>query len=80
VWDIWAARARIRREWPADSQLLREFVLLRRAFEGVGEVASGYYGQFPENPRTIPLARFSFPPCTEFAWFRIVRESSAIGG
>ena len=28
---------------------------------GVGEVAKRGYGQFSENPRTIPLAR-SFPP------------------
>jgi len=29
---------------------------------GVGEVAKRGYGQFSENPRTIPLARLSFPP------------------
>jgi len=28
----------------------------------VGEVAKRGYGQFSENPRTISLARFSFPP------------------
>jgi len=28
----------------------------------VAEVAKCHYGQFSENPRTIPLARFSFPP------------------
>ena len=48
----------------------------RRALTGVGEVAKRGYGQFSENPRTIPLARFSFSP-TQFAWFRIVRESVA---
>jgi len=29
---------------------------------GVGDLAKCYYGQFSENPRTIPLARFFFPP------------------
>src|SRR5215471_11072788 len=35
---------------------------LAEGFKGVGEVAKCGYGQFSEDPRTIPLARFSFPP------------------
>src|SRR5215467_10003434 len=44
--------------------------------ESVGEVAKCYHGQFSETPATTPRAIF-LPACTEFAWFRIVRESSA---
>jgi len=55
----------------------REFILFAERMRGVGEVAKRSYGQFSENPRTIPLAAIFLPACTEFAWFRIVRESSA---
>ena len=50
----------------------------------VSEIASAYYGQFSENPRTIPLARFSFPPAPSLLGSessanppRICRESVA---
>ena len=53
---------------------------LAEGFKGVGEVAKCGYGQFSEDPRTIPLARFSFPPapsCLVPNRLRILRESVA---
>jgi len=63
-WTAVTRTERRLRTWSAreETPLQRDCLCSENSCAGAVDSASPRYGQFSENPRTIPLARFSFPP------------------